>query len=355
MIEIDAKIPKPYPVSLAPMMDWTDRHFRFLFRMISKHTFLYTEMIHTGAILHGDRKRFLSYNPEELPLAIQLGGDNPKSLAECSKISEDYGYSEVNLNVGCPSDRVREGNFGACLMETPEKVAELVAAMDASVSIPITVKCRIGIPGKETFEDLCRFVETVKKAGVRRFIIHARIAILGGLSPAQNRQIPPLRYLDVERIKQTFPDLIVEINGGIRSYEEIRERLKKNDGVMIGRAAYETPFLFSEIDSLFFQDDTLPLSRREILKRMQDYIDRFLLNNTNAKPHFVLKHLLGLFHAEKGARSYRRILTEKMFSDYSRDLLFEAIREIPESALDFIPSQKKKQNSEELESTLFPS
>ncbi|MBM9500334.1 tRNA dihydrouridine(20/20a) synthase DusA [Leptospira sp. 201903071] len=355
MIELGTKIPKPYPVSLAPMMDWTDRHFRYLFRMISKHTFLYTEMIHTGAILRGDRKRFLSYNPEELPLAIQLGGDNPSSLAECSKISEDYGYSEVNLNVGCPSDRVREGNFGACLMETPEKVAELAAAMDAAVSIPITVKCRIGIPGKESFEDLYRFVETVKSAGVKRFIIHARIAILGGLSPAQNRQIPPLRYADVEEIKQNFPDLIVEINGGIRTYAEIEERLKKNDGVMIGRAAYETPFLFSELDSLFFQDDTLSLSRREILIRMQDYIDRFLRNDTNSKPHFVLKHLLGLFHAEKGARSYRRILTEKMFSDYSRDLLIEATREIPDSALDFIPSQKKNRNSAELESTVFPS
>ncbi|PJZ53986.1 tRNA dihydrouridine(20/20a) synthase DusA [Leptospira adleri] len=346
MIEIGSKIPKRYPVSLAPMMDWTDRHFRYLLRLISKHTFLYTEMIHTGAILHGDRKRFLSYNPEELPLAIQLGGDQPKALAECSKISEDYGYSEVNLNVGCPSDRVREGNFGACLMETPEKVAELVAAMDSSVSIPITVKCRIGIPGKESFEDLCRFIEVVKDAGVRRFIIHARIAILGGLSPAQNRQIPPLRYADVERIKQTFPDLVVEINGGIRTYDEIEERLKKNDGVMIGRAAYETPYFFSEIDSRFFGENSLPPSRREILIRMQDYLDRYVLGEPNSKPHFVLRHLLGLFHAEKGARSYRRILTEQMFSHYTRDLLFQAAGEIPDSALDFIPSQNKKRNFE---------
>lgn len=189
MSEKGAKIPKRYPVSLAPMMDWTDRHFRYFLRLISKHTFLYTEMIHTGAVLHGDRRRFLSYSPEELPLAIQLGGDDPKALAESSKIAEDYGYTEINLNVGCPSDRVREGNFGACLMETPEKVAELVFAMDVSVSIPVTVKCRIGIPGKETFEDLCRFVECVRQAGVRRLIVHARIAILGGLSPAQNRQI----------------------------------------------------------------------------------------------------------------------------------------------------------------------
>ncbi|TGK23248.1 tRNA dihydrouridine(20/20a) synthase DusA [Leptospira stimsonii] len=353
MIEIGSKIPKRYPVSLAPMMDWTDRHFRYLLRLISKHTFLYTEMIHTGAILHGDRNRFLSYNPEELPLAIQLGGDQPKALAECSKISEDYGYSEVNLNVGCPSDRVREGNFGACLMETPEKVAELVASMDAAVSIPVTVKCRIGIPGKESFEDLCRFIEIVKEAGVRRFIIHARIAILGGLSPAQNRQIPPLRYADVEQIKKMFPELIVEINGGIRTYDEIEERLKKNDGVMIGRAAYETPYLFSEIDSRYFGDDSSSLSRREILIRMQDYIDRQLGSDPNIRPHFILRHLLGLFHAEKGARSYRRILTERMFSHYTSDLLFRASHEISDSALDFIPSPKKGFNSDELETKIL--
>ncbi|XDD52053.1 tRNA dihydrouridine(20/20a) synthase DusA [Leptospira sp. WS92.C1] len=332
------KIPKQYPVSLAPMMDWTDRHFRYFLRLISKHTFLYTEMIHTGAILRGDRHRFLSYSPEELPLAIQLGGDDAKSLAECSKISEDYGYSEINLNVGCPSDRVREGNFGACLMQTPEKVAEMISAMNAAVSIPVTVKCRIGIPGKESLEDLLRFVECVGKAGAKRFIIHARIAILGGLSPAQNRQIPPLRYADVEFVKKSFPDLLIEINGGIRTLSEMQDRLRKTDGVMIGRAAYETPYLFSEVDSLFYDENAAPINRREILIRMQEYIDKVIVEENKSKPHYALRHMLGLFHGEKGARSFRRILTERMYGDYTPDLLTRSIAEISDSALDFVPS-----------------
>ncbi|TGM97998.1 tRNA dihydrouridine(20/20a) synthase DusA [Leptospira yasudae] len=339
MIVPTSKIPKPYPVSLAPMMDWTDRHFRYFLRLISRHTFLYTEMIHTGAILRGDRNRFLSYSAEELPLAVQLGGDDANALAESSKICEDYGYSEINLNVGCPSDRVREGNFGACLMETPERVAELVSAMDAVTSIPVTVKCRIGIPGKESYEDLVRFIDCVRQAGVRRFIVHARIAILGGLSPAQNRQVPPLRYADVETLKKEFPDLLIEINGGIRTLSEMKERLQWNDGVMIGRAAYETPYLFSEVDSLFYGDDTPSLSRREVVERMQEYIEEMILERKQGgKPHHALRHMLGLFHGEKGARSFRRILTENMYSNYTNDLLSKAVREIPNEALDLIPS-----------------
>ncbi|TGK26331.1 tRNA dihydrouridine(20/20a) synthase DusA [Leptospira yasudae] len=339
MIVPNSKIPKPYPVSLAPMMDWTDRHFRYFLRLISRHTFLYTEMIHTGAILRGDRNRFLSYSAEELPLAVQLGGDDANALAESSKICEDYGYSEINLNVGCPSDRVREGNFGACLMETPERVAELVSAMDAATSIPVTVKCRIGIPGKESYEDLVRFIDCVRQAGVRRFIVHARIAILGGLSPAQNRQVPPLRYADVETLKKEFPDLLIEINGGIRTLSEMKERLQQNDGVMIGRAAYETPYLFSEVDSLFYGDDTPSLSRREVVERMQEYIEEVILEGKQGgKPHHALRHMLGLFHGEKGARSFRRILTENMYSNYTNDLLSKAVREIPNDTLDLIPS-----------------
>ncbi|MCG6192288.1 tRNA dihydrouridine(20/20a) synthase DusA [Leptospira sp. FAT2] len=339
MIVPTSKIPKPTPVSLAPMMDWTDRHFRYFLRLISRHTFLYTEMIHTGAILRGDRNRFLSYSAQELPLAVQLGGDDANSLAESSKICEDYGYSEINLNVGCPSDRVREGNFGACLMETPERVAELVSAMDAVTSIPVTVKCRIGIPGKESYEDLVRFIDCVRQAGVRRFIVHARIAILGGLSPAQNRQVPPLRYADVETLKKEFPDLLIEINGGIRTLSEMKERLRWNDGVMIGRAAYETPYLFSEIDSLFYGDDKPSLSRREVVERMQEYIEEVILKEKQGgKPHHALRHMLGLFHGEKGARSFRRILTENMYSNYTSDLLSKAVSEIPNDALDLIPS-----------------
>ncbi|TGK35613.1 tRNA dihydrouridine(20/20a) synthase DusA [Leptospira gomenensis] len=334
MSETDPKFPKRYPVSVAPMMDWTDRHFRYFLRLISKHTFLYTEMVHTGAILRGDRHRFLQFHPDEFPLSLQLGGDDPASLAECSKIGEDYGYSEINLNVGCPSDRVREGNFGACLMRTPEKVAELTDAMNASVSIPVTVKCRIGIPGKDRLEDLYRFIECVRQAGVRRFIVHARIAILGGLSPAENREIPPLRYEDVESIKRSFPDLLIEINGGIRTIPQMCERLKTTDGVMIGRAAYETPFLFSKVDSVFFGEKDSPKSRREILFRMGEYVEKQIVEPGIGKPHHALRAVLGLFHGEPGGKRFRRILTERMYSDYSSTLLMEAAEVLSASALD---------------------
>ncbi|TGL49661.1 tRNA dihydrouridine(20/20a) synthase DusA [Leptospira wolffii] len=321
-----------YPVSVAPMMDWTDRHFRYFLRLITKHTLLYTEMITTGAILRGNKERHLAFSPEELPLALQLGGDDPKALAESSRIGQDYGYTEINLNVGCPSDKVQEGNFGACLMRDPNQVAEMIAAMSSSVSVPVTVKCRIGIPGKDRFDDLEEFVSIVSRAGAERITIHARIAILDGLSPAQNRSVPPLRYEDVYEIKRRFPDLKIELNGGVKTLEEISSHLTRVDGVMIGRAAYENPFLFSQVDSLFYGSTIRKRTRREIFGEMQEYVRAKTADGE--KPSRILRHLLGAFHEIRGARSYRRILTEKMHSNPSPNLLLEALGSIPDEFLD---------------------
>ncbi|TGM13255.1 tRNA dihydrouridine(20/20a) synthase DusA [Leptospira selangorensis] len=331
-MSFEKKQPILYPVSVAPMMDWTDRHFRFFLRLITKHSLFYTEMVTTGAILRGDKHRFLRFSQEESPVSLQLGGDNPSQLAECAKIGEEYGYSEINLNVGCPSDKVQEGNFGACLMKDPNKVADCISEMDSKTSIPVTVKCRIGVRGKETLEDLYEFVRSVSQAGARRIAIHARIAILEGLSPAQNRTVPPLRYEDVYSIKKSFPDLLIELNGGVKTISDIHSHMDKVDGVMIGRAAYENPFLFSEVDSEFFGAEPLSLSRRDIFESTQEYVSS--QTALGEKPSRVLKHLLGAFHEIRGARSYRRILTEKMYSNPSPKLLLEALQSIPDEYLD---------------------
>lgn len=331
-MSFEKKQPILYPVSVAPMMDWTDRHFRFFLRLITKRSLFYTEMVTTGAILRGDKHRFLRFSREESPLSLQLGGDNASQLAECAKIGEEYGYSEINLNVGCPSDKVQEGNFGACLMKDPNKVADCISEMDSKTSIPVTVKCRIGVRGKETLEDLHEFVRSVSTAGARRITIHARIAILEGLSPAQNRTVPPLRYEDVYSIKKSFPGLTIELNGGVKSVSDIRSHLDKVDGVMIGRAAYENPFLFSDVDSEFFRGEPLNLSRREIFESMQEYVSAQTAEGE--KPSRILRHLLGAFHEIRGARSYRRILTEKMHSNPGPRLLLEALESIPDEYLD---------------------
>ncbi|BDA77939.1 tRNA-dihydrouridine(20/20a) synthase [Leptospira kobayashii] len=298
-------------LSVAPMMDWTDRHYRYFMRLITKKTLLYTEMVTTGAILRGkNRDRYLKFSQEEFPLALQLGGDDPNDLAECAKIGEDYGYSEINLNVGCPSDRVQNGSFGACLMKEPDKVARLVSAMKSSTRLPITVKHRIGVNGKESLEDLLYFVRSIRSAGVDRIIIHARIAILEGLSPAENRTIPPLRYNDVYAVKDEFPDLSVSINGGIKSLEETSKELSRVDGVMIGRAAYENPFLFANADSLLWDTPSPGFSRLEILQRLKDYLQE--MGKEKIRPHSILRHTLGLYHGNPGARFYRRFLSENM-------------------------------------------
>ncbi|MCW7482586.1 tRNA dihydrouridine(20/20a) synthase DusA [Leptospira kanakyensis] len=311
-----------YRISVAPMMDWTDRHFRFFIRLISKHTLLYTEMVTTGAILRGkDNHRYLDFSKEENPIALQLGGDSPVALAECAKIGEGYGYDEINLNVGCPSDRVQSGSFGACLMKEPDLVAEMVSACKAKVKIPVTVKHRIGVNGKETYEDLHSFVSKIKEAGADHSIVHARIAILEGLSPKENRTVPPLRYEDVYRLKEEFPDLPITINGGIKTHAEIKEHLTKVDGVMMGRAAYDNPFLFHEVDQLYYGSKKNLPSREEVLKELISYI-RLTLEK-EGKVHHILRHILGLYFGEKGAREYRKFLTDRMHTTGANESILE--------------------------------
>ena len=297
-------------ICLAPMMDYTDRHFRYLMRLISKQMLLYTEMVHCGAILFGDRERFLAFDPIEIPVALQLGGNDPKQLAECTKIAEDYGYSEVNLNVGCPSDRVQSGQFGACLMANPELVAECVAVMQAEVSIPVTVKNRIGIDKQANYDFLYKFVEPIAAAGCQTFIIHARKAWLDGLSPKQNREIPPLEYKKVYRLKQDFPQLQIIINGGITSYDQIDAHLQHVDGVMIGRKAYDDPYYWHQVDNRYFNVPPMDISREIFVKQYADYIQSQLRKNIYLK--HMARHMLNMFAGQPGAKVWRRYLSENM-------------------------------------------
>lgn len=324
------------------MMDRTDRHFRAFFRRITRHTLLYTEMVHTGAILHGDRERHLGFDPEERPLALQLGGDDPSALAECARIAERWGYDEVNLNVGCPSDRVRQGSFGVCLMGRPERVAAAVAAMRRAVSIPVTVKHRIGFDDLDRYEDMLRFVDGVAEAGCDRFTVHARKAWLQGLNPKENRNVPPLRYEDVYRLKEERPELEVEINGGIRSLEEVEEHLERVDGVMVGRAAYDDPFAFARADREIFGDASAPIpSRRRVIEELAPYVERRLA--AGERLHRVTRHMLGLVSGRPGARAWRRHLTEAARSANGADgagaeLLLDAAARVPDEVLDEVPS-----------------
>ena len=263
---------------VAPMLDWTDSHCRYFHRLLSKNALLYTEMVTTGALIHGNSQRFLQFNSEEQPIALQLGGSNPTDLATCARIAEEFGYNEVNLNVGCPSDRVQNGRFGACLMAEPQLVGDCVAAMQAVVKIPITVKSRIGIDEHDSYEELTYFVETVAKAGCETFIIHARKAWLKGLSPKENREIPPLRYDVVFELKKNFPELEIIINGGITTLAQSAELLDSIDGVMVGREAYQNPYLLAGVDSFLFDDNTSALSREEILFELLTYIQIQLKN-----------------------------------------------------------------------------
>jgi tRNA-dihydrouridine synthase A len=300
----------PHRFSVAPMLDWTDRHCRFFHRLLSKQALLYTEMVTTGALLHGDRQRFLQFDPREHPLALQLGGSGPADLAVCAKMAEDFGYDEVNLNVGCPSDRVQNGRFGACLMAEPELVAACVAAMRDAVSIPVTVKSRIGIDDRDSYEELARFIDTVAKAGCRIFIVHARKAWLKGLSPKQNREVPPLRYEVVYRLKQDFPQLQIVLNGGITTLEQAEELLRNGvDGVMVGREAYHNPYILAEVDRRLFGMPADAIPRGEIVDRLMPYIERQLAEGIRL--HSITRHILGLFHGEPGARSWRRHLSEE--------------------------------------------
>ena len=306
-------------ISIAPMMGWTDRHARFLLRLLSKHVLLYTEMVTTGAILHGPRDSLLKYNAEEHPLAVQLGGSDPAELSSCAKIVADYGYDEINLNVGCPSDRVQSGRFGACLMATPELVAECVEQMRDVVSIPVTVKCRIGIDHMEDYESFNDFIQIVKKSGCDTFIVHARKAWLQGLSPKQNREIPPLKYDYVHRLKQENPELKIIINGGITTLDMVQQQLVYVDGVMLGREAYHNPYILTGIEKQIFHVENI-LSREEVITQWADYVDREISKGENLKS--VSRHVLGLYHGRPGARLWRRYLSENMHKSTSGSELF---------------------------------
>ena len=262
-----------YRLSIAPMLDRTDRHYRAMVRQITKHTMLYTEMVTTGAILFGEHDTHLKFHEMEHPVALQLGGDDPDALRACARIAEDYGYDEININVGCPSNRVQNGNFGACLMSQPNRVAECVAAICNEVSVPVTVKHRIGIDHNDSYDFMANFVDTVAPAGVRAFIVHARIAWLQGLSPKENRTVPPLRYHDVHRLKRDFPDLKIVLNGGITTLDDGQDHLRHVDGVMIGRAAYENPMMFSKADSSFFGAHGSETSPQDVVRAMLPYVD----------------------------------------------------------------------------------
>ncbi|MEZ9998019.1 tRNA dihydrouridine(20/20a) synthase DusA [Vibrio lentus] len=295
-------------LSVAPMLDWTDRHCRYFHRLLSQQTLLYTEMVTTGAILHG-KGDFLEYNEQEHPLALQLGGSNPVDLAACAKLAGERGYDEVNLNVGCPSDRVQNGRFGACLMAEPELVADCVSAMKEVTDIPITVKTRIGIDDQDSYEFLTKFVSTVsEKGGCEQFTIHARKAWLSGLSPKENREIPSLDYDRAYQIKKDFSDLVIAVNGGITTLEQTKEHLQHLDGVMIGREAYHSPFILAEVDQQIFGLDTPIKKRSQVVEEMYPYIERELSNG--ASLGHISRHMLGLFQSMPGARQWRRYISE---------------------------------------------
>lgn len=296
-------------LSVAPMLDWTDRHCRYFLRLITRHTLLYTEMVTTGALLHGDAARFLRFDPAEHPLALQLGGSDPTDMARCARIGAEWGYDEINMNVGCPSDRVQNGRFGACLMAEPQRVADCVTAMKNAVSIPVTVKTRIGIDERDSYGELVDFVGAVKQAGCDALIVHARKAWLSGLSPKENRDVPPLRYDIVRQLKADFPDLTIAINGGIKTLDETLDCLTTLDGVMIGREAYHNPWLLAQADARIFGDAPGTITRHDVLERFLPYAERELAAGVPLTA--MSRHLLGLFQGQPGARAWRRRISEQ--------------------------------------------
>lgn len=311
-------------VSVAPMMAYTDRHFRALFRLISPNTLLYTEMVTAQALLRGDFKRLLAYSPEEHPLALQVGGADPNMLARAAHLAEKFGYDEINLNVGCPSDRVQSGKFGACLMKEPELVARCVTAMREATKIPVTVKTRIGVDELDDYAHLQHFITLLANAGCEVFIIHARKAWLKGLSPKENREIPPLCYPRVYQLKRDFPQLSISINGGVRSVSEIKNHLENVDGVMIGREAYSNPYLFVEIEREIFHNHHFP-SRQKIVEDFLPYVDSQLKQGVALRA--MIRHLFGLFQGEVGGKKWRRYLTENAAQN-STAVLEKALQEL---------------------------
>ena len=295
------------------MMEWTDRHCRYFLRLISKRTFLYTEMVTADAVLHGDRERVLGFKEAEHPLALQLGGSDAKKLGEAARVGADYGYDEINLNVGCPSDRVQSGSFGACLMAEPQLVGECVATMAASSGLPVTVKCRIGIDDQDAEESLDRFIDEVSRAGCTTFVVHARKAWLQGLSPKQNRDVPPLDYGRVYRLKERRPELEIIINGGIEFFAAARAQLAHVDGVMLGRAAYADPYLLSEVDGVLFGEEGAVPARLDVLDAFRPYVEDRLARGSRLNQ--MTRHILGLFHGQPRARAFRRHLAENAHLD----------------------------------------
>lgn len=296
------------PLSIAPMMDRTDRHYRYFMRQITQRTLLYTEMVTSQAIHYGDPEKLLGFSLDERPVVLQVGGDDPQRLARCAKLAEQFGYCEINLNVGCPSDRVQSGNFGACLMAQPEKVADCVAAMMAASPLPVSVKHRIGIDNLDRYEDMAHFVKVVSATGCRRFSVHARKAWLQGLNPKDNRNIPPLRYSDVHRLKQEFPHLYIEINGGFQTLLAVKAQLAFVDGVMIGRAAYDTPYMFATADSVIFGDPSLPRTREQVVRAMLPYVEHWIAQGLRLNS--ITRHMMHLFHGQPGSRIWKRYITE---------------------------------------------
>ena len=307
---------------IAPMMQYTDMHDRYLLRLISKKVFLYTEMIATGSLVYGKCFDQLEFNKEEHPVGVQLGGSNIDDLIECSKKCEQYGYDEINLNVGCPSDRVQKGKFGACLMLEPKLVAECLLNMQNVVDIPVTIKCRLGVDNHESYEFLHNFVSIVSQSGVATFIIHARNGILKGLSPRQNRNIPPLKYDYVYKLKKDFPHLEIVINGGIKNLDQSETHLESVDGVMIGRAAYENPFMLKDVDSRFFNKESCIESKKQVLNKYFEYVDKQLKNGHDLGR--MMKHLFGLSKGDKHAKTFRikilEVIKDKQLQKHKKDL-----------------------------------
>ncbi|MEQ8602968.1 MAG: tRNA dihydrouridine(20/20a) synthase DusA [Marivibrio sp.] len=332
----DAKIDRR--LSVAPMMDWTDRHDRRFLRILSARTLLYTEMVTAPAVLYGDREKLLGFDALEHPVACQLGGSDPAELAEAAAIVERVGYDEINLNVGCPSDRVQNGFFGACLMADPARVRDCVDAMARAVSIPVTVKSRIGIDGRESYEELLRFIDTVAQSGCSTFIVHARIAILSGLSPKENREIPPLKYDVVRRLKADRPQLEIVLNGGVKDLDQAEAILAEDDdgpaldGVMIGRAAYQDPYILAEADRrLFGRSDAPVKTRHQVISDLLPYVRKSL--DRGVALHHITRHILGLFNGRPGARKWRRYLSENAYSA-------EAGVEVIEQAAALVPDDR---------------
>ncbi|MBS0233690.1 MAG: tRNA dihydrouridine(20/20a) synthase DusA [Proteobacteria bacterium] len=315
---------QPHRFCVAPMMDWTDRHCRVFHRRLTKRALLYTEMVTADAVIHGDRERLLGFSDEEHPIALQLGGSDAAKLAKAARIGADYGYDEINLNVGCPSDRVQEGRFGACLMAEPQLVADCVSAMRESQPALVTVKCRIGIDDQDSESDLQRFIDIVAAAGCRTFIVHARKAWLKGLSPKENREVPPLDYHRVYRLKANHPDLTIVLNGGIESIDDAQKHLEHVDGVMLGRAAYQNPYVLADVDRAIFGAQSEMPTRGEALSEMLPYAGRHIA--IGGRLSNITRHVLGLYHGQPRGRAFRRVLSERATqASATADVLSDAI------------------------------